>query len=34
MLRVFPQLGYIVVVLSNDDVGANLAGAYITELLR
>lgn len=34
MLRVFPGLGYTVVVLSNYDSGANLAGAYITELLR
>ena len=34
MLRVFPGLGYTVVVLSNYDSGANLAGAYITEVLR
>lgn len=34
MLRIFPGLGYTVVVLSNYDSGANLAGAYITEVLR
>ncbi|HJR36085.1 MAG TPA: serine hydrolase domain-containing protein [Gemmatimonadales bacterium] len=34
MLRVFPGLGYTVVILSNYDSGANLAGAYITEVLR
>lgn len=34
LLRVFPRLGYTVVVLSNYDSGANLAGAYITEVLR
>jgi hypothetical protein len=34
LLRVFPGLGYTLVVLSNYDSGANLAGAYITELLR
>jgi hypothetical protein len=30
----FPELGYTLVVLSNYDNGANLAGAYISELLR
>jgi CubicO group peptidase (beta-lactamase class C family) len=34
LLRVFPGMGYTVVVLSNYDSGANLAGAYITEVLR
>jgi CubicO group peptidase (beta-lactamase class C family) len=34
MLRIFPALGYTVVVLSNYDSGANLAGAYVTEVLR
>ena len=34
MLRIFPGLGYTVVILSNYDSGANLAGAYITEVLR
>jgi CubicO group peptidase (beta-lactamase class C family) len=34
MLRVFPRLGYTVVVLSNYDTGANLAGAHVTEVLR
>lgn len=33
LLRVFPRLGYTLVVLSNYDSGANLAGAHITELL-
>ncbi len=33
MIRVFPQLGYTVVVLSNYDNGANLAGGFISDLL-
>jgi CubicO group peptidase (beta-lactamase class C family) len=33
LLRVYPRLGHVVVVLSNFDSGANLAGGYISELL-
>lgn len=34
MLRVFPDLGYTLVVLSNLDSGANVAGAHISEMIR
>lgn len=34
LFRVFPNAGYTLVVLSNIDGGANVAGAYITELLE
>lgn len=34
MLRVFPDLGYTLVVLSNYDSGANVAGTHISEMIR
>ncbi len=34
MLRVFPELGYTLVVLSNFDSGANVAGTHISEMIR
>jgi len=33
-VRVFPEAGYIVVVLSNTDNGASLVGGFISTLLK
>jgi CubicO group peptidase (beta-lactamase class C family) len=34
LLRIFPELGCTLVVLSNYDTGANIAGAYLSELIE
>jgi D-alanyl-D-alanine carboxypeptidase len=34
LLRIFPRAGYTLVVLSNYDSGANVAGGYISELIE